>query len=100
MTEKREFPAEVVLSVTSGVLLCKSFSDVHECVEFLLGRPVWTHEFADPSLLEKSSCRVFSKHPFLEGFDPTGITAENCVERTAAFLGNRKTLELTKGAPS
>ena len=41
MTKK--FPRSVVLSVVSGALLHKSFSDVHECIEHMAGGPVWTH---------------------------------------------------------
>lgn len=29
--------------------LCMPFGDFHEAVEKVLGRPVWTHEFADPT---------------------------------------------------
>ena len=32
-------------------LLCMPFSEFHRCVEEGIGRPVWTHEFAEPSLL-------------------------------------------------
>lgn len=32
-------------------LLCMPFSAFHEATEALLGRPVWTHEFADPDAL-------------------------------------------------
>lgn len=38
---------KVIVSAYTGYLLCDSFSDVHEYVEKILGRPVWTHEFAD-----------------------------------------------------
>lgn len=31
--------------------LCMSFSKFHESIEFLLARPVWTHEFAYPKNL-------------------------------------------------
>ena len=31
--------------------LCMDFGDFHEGVEKLLGRPVWSHEFAKPELL-------------------------------------------------
>ena len=38
---------KIIVSAYTGYLLCDSFSDVHEYVEKVLGRPVWTHEFAD-----------------------------------------------------
>lgn len=42
----------IVVSAYTGFLMC-DFSDVHEYVEKKLGRPVWTHEFADKNLLEE-----------------------------------------------
>ena len=44
---------KVIVSAYTGYLLCDDFSDVHEYIEMLLGRPVWTHEFADERLREK-----------------------------------------------
>lgn len=42
MTKKER----IIVSAYTGVLMC-DFSDVHEYVEKALGRPVWTHEFAN-----------------------------------------------------
>ena len=44
---------KVIVSAYTGYLLCDDFSDVHNYIERLLGRPVWTHEFADKRLQEK-----------------------------------------------
>lgn len=33
--------------------LCMDFSDFHKDMEALLGRPVWTHEFADVESLQR-----------------------------------------------
>ena len=43
---------KVIVSAYTGVLMC-DFSDVHEYVEKKLGRPIWTHEFADEGLWNK-----------------------------------------------
>lgn len=40
---------KVIVSAYTGILMC-DFSDVHEYIEKKLGRPVWTHEFADEGL--------------------------------------------------
>lgn len=37
---------KVIISAYTGVLMC-NFGDVHEYIEKILGRPVWTHELAD-----------------------------------------------------
>ena len=52
----------VIISAYTGVLCC-NFSDMHEYVEKLLGRPVWTHEFG--SKLVKDEIEAKSKSDFL-----------------------------------
>lgn len=37
----------ILLSAYTGFLLVQDFSDVHKFCEDALGRPIWTHEFAD-----------------------------------------------------
>jgi hypothetical protein len=39
-------------TLATGRLFCK-FSDFHEFAEELLGRPIFTHEFADKQLWEE-----------------------------------------------
>lgn len=39
----------VIVSAFSGTC-CAEFSDVHQKIEQLLGRPVWTHELADKAV--------------------------------------------------
>lgn len=36
----------ILLSAYTGFMLTKDFADVHKFCEELLGRPIWTHEFA------------------------------------------------------
>ena len=40
----------IVITGFTGVMACNSFSDFHEDVEKRLGRPVYTHEFANKEL--------------------------------------------------
>ncbi len=42
----------VLVSAYTGFLLTKYFLDVHEFCEKLLGRPIFTHEFADQEVQE------------------------------------------------
>lgn len=44
---------KVILSAYSGVLLCDNFDDVHHYVEQKLGRPIFTHEVCDKSILDQ-----------------------------------------------
>lgn len=65
-TETRGFPIEVVLSLSSGILLCK-FGDMHEAAEFVLGQPIWTHEFAMPETERRLKESVLRQCPQLVG---------------------------------
>lgn len=44
---------KIIVSAYTGFLICDNFSNVHEYVEKVLGRPVWTHEFANERLQEE-----------------------------------------------
>lgn len=48
MTEKEK----IIVSAFTGILMT-DFSKVHEYIEKILGRPVWTHEFADKAIWEE-----------------------------------------------
>lgn len=43
----------VLVSAYTGVLLTKSFKDVQDFCEKLLGRPIFTHEFAFSEVREE-----------------------------------------------
>ena len=49
----------ILVSAFTGFLLTKDFSDVHKFCEDLLGRPIWTHEFASRTFQEEieEKCR-------------------------------------------
>lgn len=46
MGERKDFPTLVVASTLTGVALChmRGIGPMHECIEWLFGGPVWTHE--------------------------------------------------------
>ena len=43
---------------------CGPFEDIHQLAELMLGRPVWTHEFADKEVWQELKDKV--KPKFLE----------------------------------
>ena len=49
----------ILVSAFTGFLLTKDFSDVHKFCEDLLGRPIFTHEFAIRTIQEeiREKCR-------------------------------------------
>lgn len=75
----RRFPVEVVLSVSSGVLLC-DFSLMHEFIEFIAGHPVWTHELADKSFADRLAADCIAQYPKLEEMPVKFLSL--CLERT------------------
>lgn len=51
-----------VVSAYTGILMCK-FEELHEYIEKILGRPVWTHELAD-DIIQKE-VKEKSKNDFI-----------------------------------
>lgn len=52
-----------IVSAYTGIML-GSFSDMHGYVEEILGRPVWTHEFANDKTVEEIKQK--SKNDFIK----------------------------------
>jgi hypothetical protein len=48
----------VLISAFTGILCCKSFGDVHEYIEKVAGRPVFTHEMGNRDFMEKIKEKV------------------------------------------
>lgn len=66
MKEDKTFPIEVVLSLTTGVLLVdKGFGEMHQFAEHVAGHSIFTHEFAEKALWTALSERVFAQHQAL-----------------------------------
>lgn len=49
MVETRDFDPRIIGSITTGVVLIEGFGQVHEAMEFVMGRPIWTHEIPGES---------------------------------------------------
>lgn len=43
---------KIVVSAYTGVLMC-DFADMHEYIERIMGRPVWTHEMTEHEILKQ-----------------------------------------------
>ena len=72
MTETRDFPTAVIASLSTGVLLC-DFGDMQEAAEFLMGHPIWTHQFADKTLCDEIKRTITEQCPGM----PTSSPPEN-----------------------
>jgi hypothetical protein len=92
----RKFPTPVIVSLISGRLLC-AFGELHECAEWVLGHPVWTHEFAVKALWDLMRAKVLEQHHDLD-VDCGSVTQANWEafrDDLVARLGPER--ELTKG---
>lgn len=96
MTETRDFPTEVIASISSGVLLC-DFGKMHEAAEYLMGHPIWTHHFADKTLVGEMKRTIAEQCPGM----PTALPDvdrpnwEAAREKLIADLGT--TVRIRKG---
>jgi hypothetical protein len=95
--ETRDFPAAVIASLSTGVLLC-SFSDMHEAAEYLMGHPIWTHHFASQTLWKEMQQTIAEQCPGM----PTDIEVankDNYLDKAAEIeraIG--KTVRIRKGS--
>lgn len=51
----------ILLSAYTGFLLAPDFSEVHKFCEDTLGRPIWTHEFADRCVQKEIQAKLRPK---------------------------------------
>lgn len=48
---------KLIVSVYTGIAMC-NFPDIHEYVEKIVGRPVYTHEFASEEFMKELKEKV------------------------------------------
>lgn len=68
------FRTDVILSVVHGRMLAPDFGMVHECIEYMAGGPVWTHQI--PSWFKANKEKLREAFPDLEGFDVNGVDSD------------------------
>lgn len=94
----RAFPLGTILTLTTERMLASSFSEVHELAEWVLGHPVWTHEFGDSALWGKMRGAILAQHPALAEVDDSVVTRENAHEVLNGWKTQYgDTLEITSG---
>lgn len=96
--EKKSFSLGAALTLVGGKLLCP-MADVYELANFVLGYPVWTHEFADDATTDKMRAAVLAQHPVLSDVDTSIVSRENVYECLATWESiYGKTLEFSPGS--
>lgn len=91
--ETRDFPVAVIASISTGILLCK-FNEMQEAAEFLMGHPIWTHQFGDRTFVDEMSRTITEQCPGMVTEAP-GIDGSNWKEFAAkleADLGKMVTI--------
>lgn len=93
--ETKQFSPAVLASISSGVLLC-DFSKLHEASEWIMGHPIWTHQF--PSLRADLEAAVAAQFPDMPR-DIEGVDRDNWQDHAKA-LEDRfgKTVSVRKGS--
>lgn len=64
--ETKTFPTEVLLTCTTGKLLCEDFGDFHACASFITGNDYFTHHFAIKSVWHDIRNKIIEQHPDLD----------------------------------
>lgn len=94
--ETKAFSTAAVVSLTSGMLLC-DFSKMHELAEYVMGHPVWSHEFASKPMWDLMKLKLLEQHPCLPT-DSKGVTKDTWQDFLAAACAKfGETLTITKG---
>ena len=95
MTEERkDISTRAMASVSTGVLLC-NFSEMAEAVEWLLGHPIWTHQY--PALADDMKRRALEECPALPT-EAAGVDASNWQQFAEAVeISIGKTVSVRKG---
>lgn len=63
MNTPRSFSPAVILSAYTGVLMC-GFSDMHEYIEYVMERPVFTHELGSECLVDQIKEKIKNNGDF------------------------------------
>lgn len=85
-SETKDFNSLAVASATTGVLLLQDFGKVHECVTWVLGREVWTHEL--PGCAKETTAAILAQYPDMPTVcaDDWKETAADVMERYGASI--------------
>lgn len=93
--ETKAFSTASLASLTTGRLFC-NFSDMHQAAEYLMGHPIWTHEFAVKAMWDLMKAKLLEQHPALPTeADCDETNWEAWRDQLVAKLG--PTLTITKG---
>lgn len=87
----KAFDPATLAAFTTGILMTE-FAKVHEAAEWLIGHPVWTHEF--PVLADRLKALTLAQFPMM----PTEIEATWEAQRDAIRAQYGETVEVARGA--
>lgn len=61
MTQIKSVYSCAIASITTGVMLVQDFGQIAEASEWLIGHPIWTHEY--PALADELARLAFEQFP-------------------------------------
>ncbi|MFY7960730.1 MAG: hypothetical protein ACOVVK_11690 [Elsteraceae bacterium] len=83
----RDFPTAVALSAITGFMVHEPFSDVHECLTYMAGQEIWTHQL--PRVCGEAKAWAIANRPeFIPAINEAKtITKDNWRDVLAVWLG-------------
>jgi len=93
MAETKSFDPAVIATLSTGTLLVAPFSLAHEAAEWIMGHPVWTHQF--PTLLPKMREAVLAQFPDMPTESAEG---QHEAVRDAVRAQYGETVEVARGS--
>ena len=97
MGNTKEFSTLTVAGALTGVCLEDGgFDKIHECSEHLLGRPVWTHEFAHKPTQEAIIAEGKRQFPDMPSQEEAENDWQAAAQKAIAHYG--KTVLVTQGS--
>ena len=97
MAEKRLIPTEILLSLTTEIVLA-DVGDIHTAAEFVLGHPVMSHHFACDEFWSKILTVILEQHPDLTPDLADDVDTTNWQAKRAALVERfGETREVVKG---
>jgi len=92
-TETMTIKTSTALTLATTICYEESFSDIHQAAEFLMGHPIWTHEFDDKEIWNDLRARILYAVPALALFQPQEGAWKEDLVRVCADLGPTVTIQ-------
>ena len=101
MSEMKELSTAALATLTDGRVMSCGFGPAHGAAEWIMGHPIWTHEFADREMVGRIKSAILAQFPDM----PTGgagdwmAVEKSAIERYGPSVMAAKGSETRKTSP-